>query len=47
MDTTVVDMKANSTNSHEMAVISADYAAAVLTLITRSYVRQQQLVLEK
>ena len=40
MGTTVIDMKVNFTNRHEMAVISIDYAAAVLKLIARSYVRQ-------
>ena len=40
MGITVIDMKVNSTNSHEMTVISTDYAVAVLTLITCSYVRQ-------
>lgn len=40
MGTTVIDMKVNSTSSHEMAVIFTDYAAAVLTLIALSYIRQ-------
>ena len=40
MGTTVIDMKVNSTNSYEMVVSYRNYAAAFLTLITRSFVLQ-------